>query len=312
MNGIARNLEKYPLLVLDGAFGTELARRGFDTNDELWSAKALFEKPELVEAVHRDYYEAGADVSTSASYQATVEGFEKKGFTREQATELIVRSVRLVQQARDAFWQQKAKRAGRPQPLAAASVGPYGAYLADGSEYRGDYRASRAELSDFHAERLDILVAAEPDILACETLPLLDEALAILADLHLYPDMGAWISFSCKDEAHTCGGDAIADCARLLDKERQVTVIGVNCTVPQYVADLIRNIRAHTTKPVVVYPNTGETYDAVTKTWHGSPTPYRDFVRQWYEAGARLIGGCCRTTPDDIRGIAAFRASLQK
>lgn len=312
MNGIARNLEKYPLLVLDGAFGTELARRGFDTNDELWSAKALFEKPELVEAVHRDYYEAGADVSTSASYQATVEGFEKKGFTREQAKELIVRSVRLVQQARDAFWQQKAKRAGRPQPLAAASVGPYGAYLADGSEYRGDYKASRAELADFHAERLAILVAAKPDILACETLPLLDEARAILEDLHRYPDMGAWISFSCKDPEHTCGGDDVADCARLLDRESQVAAIGVNCTAPQYVADLIRNIRAHTEKPVVVYPNTGETYDAVTKTWHGSPTPYRDFVRQWYEAGARLIGGCCRTTPDDIRGIAAFRASLQK
>lgn len=312
MDTVARNLERDPLLVLDGAFGTELARRGFDTNDELWSAKALFEKPELVEAVHRDYYEAGADVSTSASYQATVEGFEKKGFTREQAKELIVRSVRLVQQARDAFWQQKAKRAGRPQPLAAASVGPYGAYLADGSEYRGDYRASRAELSDFHAERLDILVAAEPDILACETLPLLDEARAILEDLHRYPDTGAWISFSCKDPEHTCGGDDVADCARLLDRESQVAAIGVNCTAPQYVADLIHNIRAHTEKPVVVYPNTGETYDAVTKTWHGSPTPYRDFVRQWYEAGARLIGGCCRTTPDDIRGIAAFRASLQK
>lgn len=312
MDTVARNLERYPLLVLDGAFGTELARRGFDTNDELWSAKALFEKPELVEAVHRDYYEAGADVSTSASYQATVEGFEKKGFTREQAKELIVRSVRLVQQARDAFWQQKAKRAGRPQPLAAASVGPYGAYLADGSEYRGDYRASRAELVDFHAERLAILVAAKPDILACETLPLLDEARAILEDLHRYPDMGAWISFSCKDPEHTCGGDDVADCARLLDRESQVAAIGVNCTAPQYVADLIRNIRAYTEKPVVVYPNTGETYDAVTKTWHGSPTPYRDFVRQWYEAGARLIGGCCRTTPDDIRSIASFRASLQK
>jgi len=312
MDTVARNLERYPLLVLDGAFGTELARRGFDTNDELWSAKALFEKPELVEAVHRDYYEAGADVSTSASYQATVEGFEKKGFTREQAKELIVRSVRLVQQARDAFWQQTEKRAGRPQPLAAASVGPYGAYLADGSEYRGDYKASRAELADFHAERLAILVAAKPDILACETLPLLDEARAILEDLHRYPDMGAWISFSCKDPEHTCGGDDVADCARLLDRESQVAAIGVNCTAPQYVADLIRNIRAHTEKPVVVYPNTGETYDAVTKTWHGSPTPYRDFVRQWYEAGARLIGGCCRTTPDDIRGIAAFRASLQK
>ncbi len=312
MDTVARNLERYPLLVLDGAFGTELARRGFDTNDELWSAKALFEKPELVEAVHRDYYEAGADVSTSASYQATVEGFEKKGFTREQAKELIVRSVRLVQQARDAFWQQTEKRAGRPQPLAAASVGPYGAYLADGSEYRGDYKASRAELADFHAERLAILVAAKPDILACETLPLLDEARAILEDLHRYPDMGAWISFSCKDPEHTCGGDDVADCARLLDRESQVAAIGVNCTAPQYVADLIRNIRAYTEKPVVVYPNTGETYDAVTKTWHGSPTPYRDFVRQWYEAGARLIGGCCRTTPDDIRSIASFRASLQK
>lgn len=311
MDTIARDLAKYPLLVLDGAFGTELARRGFDTNDALWSAKALFEKPELVEAVHRDYYEAGADISTSASYQATVEGFEKKGFTREQAKELIVRSVRLVQQARDAFWQQRAKRVGRPQPLAAASVGPYGAYLADGSEYRGDYGASRAELADFHAERLAILVSAGPDILACETLPLLDEARAILDDLRRYPDAGAWISFSCKDAEHTCGGDAIADCARLLDKESQVAAIGVNCTAPQYVADLIRNIRAHTAKPVVVYPNTGETYDAVTKTWHGSPTPYHDFVRQWYKAGARLIGGCCRTTPDDIRGIAAFRANLQ-
>ena len=312
MDTIARDLAKYPLLVLDGAFGTELARRGFDTNDELWSAKALFEKPELVEAVHRDYYEAGADISTSASYQATVEGFEKKGFTREQAKELIVRSVRLVQRARDAFWQQKEKRIGRPQPLAAASVGPYGAYLADGSEYRGDYGASRAELADFHAERLAILVSAGPDILACETLPLLDEARAILDDLRRYPDADAWISFSCKDAEHTCGGDAIADCARLLDKESQVAAIGVNCTAPQYVADLIRNIRAHTAKPVVVYPNTGETYDAVTKTWYGSPTPYHDFVRQWYEAGARLIGGCCRTTPDDIRGIAAFRASLQR
>lgn len=312
MNTIEKYLEKYPLIVLDGAFGTELARRGFDTNDELWSAKALFEKPELVQAVHRDYYEAGADVSTSASYQVTVEGFEKKGFSREQAKELIVRSVRLVQQARDEFWAQQAKRQGRPQPLAAASVGPYGAYLADGSEYRGDYKASRAELADFHAERLDILVGAEPDILACETLPLLEEALAILDDLHRYPDAGAWISFSCKDAEHTCGGDKIADCARLLDRESQVAAIGVNCTAPQYVADLVKNIREHTAKPVVVYPNTGETYDAVTKTWHGSPTPYHDFVRQWYEAGARLIGGCCRTTPDDIRGIAALRRSLQK
>ena len=311
MNVIASYLQKYPLVVLDGAFGTELARRGFDTNDELWSAKALFEQPGLVKAVHYDYYAAGADISTSASYQATVEGFEKKGFSREQAKGLIVRSVQLVQQARDEFWQAQAP-AGRPRPLAAASVGPYGAYLADGSEYRGDYRASRAELADFHAERLDLLTGAAPDILAIETIPLLEEALAVLDDLKRHPEAGAWVSFSCADEMHTCGGDDVADCARLLDKNPQVAAIGVNCTAPQYVAGLVERIHAHTEKPVVVYPNTGETYDAVTKTWHGSEVPYHGYVRQWYQAGARLIGGCCRTTPDDIRGIAELRQQLIK
>ena len=311
MHPIESYLKEYPLLVLDGALGTELARRDFDTNDDLWSAKALFEKPELIEAVHRDYYEAGADVSTSASYQATVEGFEKKGFTRDEAIELITRSVRIVQKARDDIWKRH-RGEHRPQPLAAASVGPYGAYLADGSEYRGDYHASRAELADFHAERLDILLKAQPDVLAIETIPLLDEAVAVLEDLARYPEAAAWVSFSCADDTHTCGGDDIADCARTLDRNHQVVAIGVNCTAPQHVAGLVQRLRAHTEKPIVVYPNTGETYDATTKTWHGSEVPYHGYVRQWYDAGARLIGGCCRTTPDDIRGIAELRQSLMK
>ena len=309
MNIIDRYLKQYPFIVLDGAFGTELARKGFDTNDDLWSAKALFEQPQLVKAVHQEYFAAGADISTSASYQATVEGFEKKGFSREQSKQLIQKSVQLVKQARTDHLRSN-KQTNRPAPLAAASVGPYGAYLADGSEYRGDYGLSRNELADFHAERLALLIEAKPDLLACETLPLLDEAIAILQNLHHYLAAAAWISFSCQDEQHTCGGDNIADCAKLLDKEPAVAAIGINCTAPQYVAGLIKNIRQHTEKPVAVYPNTGETYDAVTKTWHGSPTPYHDYVRQWYEAGATLIGGCCRTTPADIQSIAAFRASL--
>lgn len=311
MNTIDKYLRDYPLIVLDGAFGTELARRGFDTNDELWSAKALFEKPDMVKAVHYDYYAAGADIATGSSYQATVEGFEKKGFSREESRELIKRSVQLVQEARDDYWQAS-RGSGRPRPLAAASVGPYGAFLANGSEYSGDYGAGRKELEDFHAERLDILVSAGPDILACETLPIFTEAEAILEDLRRYPESEAWISFSCRDEVHTCGGDDIGDCARFLDREPQVAAIGINCTAPQYVAGLIRRICEQTSKPVVVYPNTGETYDAVTKTWHGSATPYHDFVRQWYEAGARLIGGCCRTTPEDIRGIAELRRALNR
>ena len=309
-------LHDYPLIVLDGAFGTEIARRGFDTDDDLWAAKALFAQPDLVKAVHRDYFAAGADVSTSASYQATVEGFEAKGFTRSQSAELIRLSVRLVQDAREEFWVnwQQSGATGqtfmRPYPLAAASVGPYGAYLSDGSEYTGAYTADRHELADFHAERLALLLEAKPDILACETLPLFREAEAILDDLKKHPDAQAWISFTCKDGCFTCGGDKIADCARFLDKEPQVAAIGVNCTAPEFVADLIREIRPHTEKPVAVYPNSGEIYDAADKNWKGESQPFAAYVKTWYKAGARLIGGCCRTTPEDIKGIAALRQCL--
>ena len=198
MASITSILREFPLIVLDGAFGTEIARRGFNTNDDLWAAKALFEKPELVKAVHRDYFEAGADVSISASYQATVEGFEAKGFTRRQAAELIRLSVRLVQEAREEFWANRQRNSStsalnerRPYPLAAASVGPYGAYLADGSEYTGAYSADRHELADFHVERLALLLEAKPDILACETLPLFREAEAILDDLKKHPEAQA-------------------------------------------------------------------------------------------------------------------------
>ena len=317
MASITSILREYPLVVLDGAFGTEIARRGFDTRDDLWAARALFAEPELVKAVHRDYFEAGADVCTSASYQATVEGFEAKGFTRSQAAELIRLSVRLVQEAREEFWENRQRTGGasvlsgkRPYPLAAASVGPYGAYLCDGSEYTGAYSADRHELADFHAERLALLLEAQPDILACETLPLFREAEAILDELKKHPDAQAWISLTCKDGISTCGGDRIADCARFLDREPQVAAIGVNCTAPEFVADLIREIRTHTEKPVAVYPNSGGIYDAAVKNWKGESQSFSTYVNTWYEAGARLIGGCCRTTPEDIKGIAALRREL--
>jgi homocysteine S-methyltransferase len=248
-----------------------------------------------------------------------VEGFEAKGFTRSQAAELIRLSVRLVQEAREEFWENRQRYSNpsvlnekRPYPLAAASVGPYGAYLADGSEYTGAYSADRHELADFHAERLALLLEAKPDILACETLPLFREAEAILDDLKKYPGAQAWVSFTCKDTRYTCGGDLIADCARFLDRESQVAAIGVNCTAPEFVADLIREIRAHTEKPVAVYPNLGETYDAADKDWKGESQPFSVCVKTWYEAGASLIGGCCRTTPEDIKGIAALRQDLLK
>ncbi len=306
MNPIAEALKKEPFLVLDGAMGTELDARGFDVTDPLWSAKALFERPELIQSVHADYFAAGADVGTSASYQATVDGFESRGFSRDEARELMVRSVRLVQAA-------GAAATGPIAPMAAASIGPYGAYLADGSEYTGDYGKSRAELADFHAERASILASAEPDLFACETIPLLEEALAECEVLRRYGEgIPAWVSFSCADGLHTNAGDDVRDCARVLDREPQVAALGINCTAPDYVASLIRRMREGTEKPIVVYPNTGEVYDGKTKTWHGNGVSYTDYVKDWHRAGATLIGGCCRTSPKDIRAIAAYRKNLRK
>lgn len=306
---IAEILKKYPFIVLDGAFSTELEKQGFAINDELWSAIALYKNPELVEDVHLSYYEAGADIVTSASYQATVDGFEKKGFSKEEAASLIQSSIALVQDARDEYLSSHEEE-NRPAPLTAASVGPYGAYLADGSEYRGDYGKTREELADFHRERIHILAEAGPDVFACETIPRLVEALAETDVLSEIPGAEAWISFSCKDGLHTCGGDLISDCAKALKDIKEVAAIGINCTAPQYVESLIKEIVKVTDKPVVVYPNSGEDYDAGSKSWEGSAAKYEDYVKIWYEAGARLIGGCCRTGPEDIRKVAAFRKSL--
>ena len=310
MNPVEGILGRRSFMVLDGALGTEVSRRGFDTNDSLWSAKALYENPDLIRAVHRDYYDAGADVCTSASYQASVPAFLAKGFSRGEAEDLIRLSVRLAREARDGSWEARGGEKG-DKPLVAASVGPYGAYLADGSEYTGAYALSSSELQRFHSERIGLLAEEHPDLFAVETLPLLREAEAVLDELRNYPDVSCWVSFSCRDAGRTCGGDPVRECAAALDSNPQVAAIGVNCTAPQFVSSLIREVRKGTGKPVLCYPNTGESYNPATKTWFGSPIPYRAYVRLWYEAGARLIGGCCRTTPEDIREIATFRASLE-
>lgn len=302
-------LENYPFLISDGAFSTELERKGFSINDPLWSAIALYQRPDLIRAVHASYYEAGSDIVTSSSYQATIPGFISKGFSEEEAEALLLKSVALVKEARDEFVRTHSLE-GRPVPLAAASVGPYGAYLADGSEYRGHYDKTREEIADFHRRRLHILVKGAPDLFACETIPCLEEALAVTDVLKEIEGAAAWISFSCKDGTHTCGDDLIADCAKALDTVDEVKAIGINCTAPEHVESLIKEIRTHTDKPVIVYPNSGEDYDASDKTWHGTSAEYGDYVKVWYRAGARIIGGCCRTTPDDIRKISEFRKEL--
>lgn len=307
MNVIETLLTSRPFIVLDGAFATELERLGCNINDPLWSATALYKSPELVKKVHRFYLDAGADIITSASYQATIPGFLAKGFTRTEAEALLKKSLALAKEVRDEFESETGRHA-----LVAASIGPYGAYLADGSEYRGHYAIGRKELADFHRSRLTLLAEERPDLFACETFPSLVEAEAVSDVLHDIPGAAAWFSFSCKSETLTCGDDTIEDCARFLDTVPEALAIGVNCTAPEYVASLICRIKGAAKKPVLVYPNSGETYDPVTKTWKGAASSYPDYAREWYEAGARMIGGCCRTTPDTIRAVANFRLTLEK
>lgn len=308
MNPIEAILSKQKVLIIDGAFGTELERKGYDINDSLWSAKFLMEKPEAIGEVHKDYLEAGSDCVTTASYQATYEGFMKRGMSEAEAKALIQSSVKIAQKVRDAFWSETKNHAKRQKPLVAASVGPYGAYLADGSEFTGNYGLSLEALKAFHAKRLATLIETKPDLLACETIPCLIEAQALCELLSAYPEVSAWVSFSAKDGQHINSGETIKACATYLETQPNVVAIGINCTAPQHIDSLIGEIKAVSTKPIIVYPNGGSTYNALTKTWDGlsKSSSYGKMAYTWYEKGARIIGGCCQTTPEDIAQIAKW------
>ena len=308
MNPIEQILHHFPIVIVDGAMATELENYGCDLNDRLWSAKVLMENPELIKKVHVDYFEAGADCAITASYQATIEGYKKRGLTEQQAIALIRKSVELAAQARDEFWSGVTDRSSRPKPIVAASVGPYGAFLSDGSEYRGDYAVTEDELVAFHQERIRVLAEAGADILACETIPCLAEAKAIVKILKDFPDVYAWFTFSAKDEFHISDGEKIADCADWLDGHAQVAAIGINCTAPQFIESLIGEVTSKTLKPVIVYPNSGATYDPISKTWSEEPSAnaFSANSKVWHKAGAQIIGGCCSTTPDDIAAIASW------
>jgi homocysteine S-methyltransferase len=302
-------LDQRPMLVLDGALATELERRGADLLDPLWSAKCLIERPDLIRAVHFDYFRAGADVATTATYQATFQGFARRGLERAATAALMRLAVSLAAAARDEFWDTGSMHAGRLRPLIAASIGPYGAMLADGSEYRGGYAADDRALAEFHRPRLEVLADAGADLLAFETIPCLREAMVLARLLEEFPGRCAWISFSCRDGARNCEGEDLGDCVDALRGHPQIVAVGVNCTAPQYVTPLLLRMRGRTDQPLVVYPNSGERYDVSSKHWTGTPSSagFGEQARRWYAEGARLIGGCCRTGPDDIRAVVSAR-----
>jgi len=295
------------VVILDGGLATELERRGANLDDPLWSARLLLDDPDLIRQVHLDYFRAGADVGTTASYQASLQGFAARGLDAQQTMQLIDRSIRLVQEAREQFWNDPAKPPDRCYPLVAASIGCYGAFLHDGSEYRGNYGLSVQQLMDWHFPRMALLVASGADVLACETIPSLNEAEALAQLLAKFPRVPAWVSFSCRDERHICEGATLLEAVQVAASVASVVAAGVNCTPPQFVEGLLNSVQGHVSLPLVAYPNSGERWHAAEQRWEESATAldWGEVAKGWYAAGARIIGGCCRITPATIRTIAA-------
>ncbi len=304
-NPLRALLDKQDFLLLDGALATELEARGCHLADSLWSARVLVENPELIREVHLDYFRAGAQCAITASYQATPASFAALGLDEAQSRALIGKSVELARKAREA-WLAENPQAGTL--LVAGSVGPYGAYLADGSEYRGDYQRSTEEFQAFHRSRVEALLDAGADLLACETLPNFAEIKALAALLTAWPRARAWFSFTLRDSEHLSDGTPLREVVAFLSHYPQVVAVGINCIALENATAALQHLHGLTSLPLVVYPNSGEHYDAASKTWHRHRehcARLADYLPQWRAAGARLIGGCCRTTPEDIAGLKA-------
>ncbi len=298
-NLVEQLLKKQPYILLDGALATELERHGSNLDDPLWSARVLLEEPEQIHRVHADYFKIGADCAITASYQASVTGFGSRGIKEDEAVELIKQTVYLAQQAR-AETGQAADHA-----LIAGSIGPYGAYLSDGSEYVGHYGVDDAQLEAFHRPRIEALIEAGADMLAFETIPSLQEAKVLFRLLEEFPEQSAWLAFSLRDATHISEGTPLSECMEALGDHPQLAAVGANCFPASIATDFITALKQLTDVPIIVYPNSGEQYDPISKTWSGEAvcTAFEDIAPEWYAAGARLIGGCCRTTPEQIEKV---------
>jgi homocysteine S-methyltransferase len=289
--------------VLDGGLATELEKRGHNISSRLWGAQVLVDNPGAIEQLHYDYLHSGADIIITSSYQLTFQGMQEAGYSHEQAVKALQTSVEVALKARDRHIREHPEA----DPLIAASIGPYGAYLADGSEYRGGYKLSVEQLIEFHRERFELLAGSAADLIAFETIPCVDEALAYAALLTERP-VPAWVSFSARDPQYTWEDEPLAKAAEALEKLPNVVAIGANCTAPRVIKPLVEQIRHRTKKLKVVYPNSGEGWDAKHRRWKGERDPghFAAYAKDWIKVGANIIGGCCRTGPEHIAQLRAL------
>ncbi len=287
--------------ILDGGLATYLEDLGYDLNHRLWSARLLAEAPEAIVQAHKAYLVAGADVIATATYQATHPGFAAFGYSADDVDQLLKRAFEL---ARSAVEQTTGFRPGDGR--VAASIGPYGASLADGSEYRGDYSLTRTELAEFHRRRWTVLQDCRPDVMLCETIPSHVELQALVELARESEGPPVWISLSTADEAHLADGTPLEECARMVNSGgARIVGLGVNCLPPERVAGAIAHLKSEWPGLLIAYPNSGETYHPETKTWSGSrdPRPSAECAERWFRQGVTVIGGCCRTTPEHIRAL---------
>lgn len=283
---------------LDGGLGTLLEARGHDLSDALWSARLLVSEPSAIQAAHEEFFAAGAQIAISASYQVGFESFALIGIEAAETERLLRSSVDLARAARSAAGASSEDDAPL---LVAASIGPYGATLGDGSEYRGDSGLSLPELRRWHERRFQVLADAGPDLLALETIPTLDEATA-LADLVRGSGVPAWLSFTV-EAGRLRSGEPMEEGFRLVEGVDEFQAVGINCSHPSEVLPAIRAAGAVTDRAIVVYPNSGEVWDGAARNWLGRSTS--SDVEAWVDAGATMVGGCCRVMPAEISAIRA-------
>lgn len=283
------------MLKIDGGLSTALERRGANLNSILWTGKLIGDAPEILEQAHTDFINCGAQIITTASYQISFIGEQVSGLADSEVTRLLVAATAIAKRAK-----QNAIESGnskRSKVEVAASIGPYGAALGDGSEYRGNYAISNQELQEFHSRRIEVLLDSKPDLFAVETIPSIKEAI-IIQEILSQESFPYWISFTCKDELKICEGDLFSDAVAALKSDTKMLAIGLNCTNPNYVESLLNS--AKTPTDLIVYPNLGKTWDANTKTWIGEAVDFNLAVPRWIELGAKYIGGCCGVGPAEL------------